>query len=55
MAHSLKVLDKANSYIMLQKSYLLFMLFVHVASPSVGGITRMSMEASPSVGGIPCR
>ena len=30
MAHSLKVLDKANSYIMLQKSYLLFVAFVHV-------------------------
>ena len=37
MAHSLKVLDKAKSYIMLQKSYLLFVAFVHV-----GGL-RMSM------------
>ena len=38
MAHSLKVLDKANSYIMLQKSYLLFVAFVHVR-----GLTECSM------------
>ena len=33
MARSLYVLDKANSYIMLQKSYWLFMLFVHPPHP----------------------